>query len=189
MNSVRISLNCLRNTAIKEATRKTYMCYINCNRSLKTIHSFISKISIQTSLQGTLKRQFVDGSYIGNYFPLRTLCSSRQYASKQEDEGQMQSNQTLGKIEGRLLMAYKCKVCGTQNQETFSKQAYEKGVVIVTCKECKSNHLIADHLDWFQDIKGRTIEEILAEKGETVKKVILDGGMELIPKSDKNNNS
>ncbi|XP_076086498.1 uncharacterized protein LOC143057141 [Mytilus galloprovincialis] len=182
MNPVRISFNCLRHTAIKEAT---HMCNNKCNIILRTVHTFGLKSGIQTSLQGSnfFKQQCVDGRYKGNFFPLRILCSPRYYSSEQEDEGQTQSNQTLGKIKGTLLMAYKCKVCGTKNQETFSKQAYEKGVVIVTCKECKSNHLIADHLGWFQDFKGRTIEEILAEKGETVKKVVLDGGMELIPKN------
>ncbi|VDI06635.1 mitochondrial protein import protein ZIM17 [Mytilus galloprovincialis] len=181
MNPVRIFL---RNAAIKEANRTTYMCNNKCNRILRT---FSLKSGIQTSLQSsnTFKKQLVDGRFIGNFSPKanRILCSPRYYSSEQEDEGQTQSNQTLGKIKGTLLMAYKCKVCGTKNQETFSKQAYEKGVVIVTCKECKSNHLIADHLGWFQDFKGRTIEEILAEKGETVKKVVLDGGMELIPKN------
>lgn len=31
----------------------------------------------------------------------------------------------------------------------------------------------------------RTIEEILANKGENVQKVVLDGGLELIPKSEE----
>ncbi|CAG2203586.1 unnamed protein product [Mytilus edulis] len=109
MNPVRISFNCFRHTAIKEAT---HMCNNKCNIILRNVHSFSLKSGIQTSLQGSniFKQQCVDCRYKGNFFPLRILCSPRYYSSEQEDEGQTQSNQTLGKIKGTLLMAYKCKV-------------------------------------------------------------------------------
>ena len=52
----------------------------------------------------------------------------------------------------------------------ISKQAYEKGVIIVKCDGCNNNHLIADNLGWFYDEK-KNIEDILKEKGEEVIKV------------------
>lgn len=77
----------------------------------------------------------------------------------------------LGDFTPRLALLYKCKVCGTRNNHTFSKKSYEEGVVIVKCCSCKSNHLIADNLGWFKDVNKRNIEEILAAKGEEVKKI------------------
>ena len=72
-----------------------------------------------------------------------------------------------------LMMMYTCAVegCGTKQARTFSKQSYEKGVVIIRCENCNSLHLIADNLGWFEAdgvFKGRSvnIETILKEKGE-----------------------
>jgi len=73
----------------------------------------------------------------------------------------------------KLLIRYTCKPCGEVNQGFIGKESYLHGVVICTCKKCNNKHLIADHLNWFQE-KGKTIEEILALKGETVKKFMFD---------------
>ncbi|KAJ8979442.1 hypothetical protein NQ317_006756 [Molorchus minor] len=78
----------------------------------------------------------------------------------------------LGKLEGKMYLEYTCKICNARNNHYISKVAYEQGVVIVTCIDCDNNHLIADNLKWFSDLNGkRNVEEILAEKGETVKKI------------------
>ena len=61
----------------------------------------------------------------------------------------------IGKISARIAMIFTCKVCKTRSMKTFSKTSYEKGVVIVQCPGCQNHHLVADHLNWFTDIKHK----------------------------------
>lgn len=86
----------------------------------------------------------------------------------------------IGQITPKLRISFTCTApdC-TSHRSTheFSKHAYEKGIVLVKCPECKNRHLIADHLGWFnsedltQSGKLKDIEDIMRAKGETVKKV------------------
>ncbi|KAI8909187.1 DNL zinc finger-domain-containing protein, partial [Gorgonomyces haynaldii] len=70
-----------------------------------------------------------------------------------------------------LTIGFTCKVCDHRQYKSMSKQAYYKGVVIIKCDGCKSMHLIADHLGWYEHGKpSGTIEDILKQKNEQVKK-------------------
>ena len=78
------------------------------------------------------------------------------------------ADQIKGTTRGRgglLLMAYTCAKCETKQARTFSKESYEKGVVLVRCEGCDKLHLIADNLGWFRDEKVN-ISTIMEEKGE-----------------------
>lgn len=82
----------------------------------------------------------------------------------------------------QMLVAFTCKVCSHRTHHVMSKQAYTTGVVIIQCSGCKNRHLIADHLGWFRD-GSTTVEDLVRENGETVRKIVSDGGdvMEWLP--------
>lgn len=76
-------------------------------------------------------------------------------------------------------MAFTCSKCETKQARTFSKESYEKGVVLIRCEGCESHHLIADNLGWFRDEKVN-IQKIMEEKGEKITTNVSDQGVEFI---------
>jgi len=104
-----------------------------------------------------------------------------------EDGGE--NRRELGKLDGKMRLMFTCKKCNTRTSKLISKQAYDKGVVIVRCDGCKNNHLIADNLGWFSEItKKINIEKLMALKGETVRKIMndVDGYYEAVLKEEQN---
>ncbi|KAF0984479.1 hypothetical protein FDP41_000378 [Naegleria fowleri] len=81
----------------------------------------------------------------------------------------------------KMGMFYTCKPCKQRHYIEFSKHSYYKGVVITRCKNCKSLHLIADHLGWISDNK-QSLEEMY---GKIVKQSDLLKQQTTTEKNDK----
>lgn len=55
------------------------------------------------------------------------------------------------KVVPKMNIIFTCSVCDTRSAKTFTKNAYENGVVLVQCPGCEKYHLIADRLGWFEE--------------------------------------
>ncbi len=121
-----------------------------------------------------------------------TLGTRNQREGKQlKDIGGMTSSYTMaansglldkipgtkrGGEKGLMAILFTCKVCETRSAKTFTKMAYESGVVLVKCPGCGNHHLIADRLGWFQD-GSWDVTSIARKAGEEGCRVITNNNM------------
>lgn len=47
-----------------------------------------------------------------------------------------------------MQISFTCNRCETRQTKQINREAYHRGLVIITCEGCAVNHLISDHLDW-----------------------------------------
>ena len=77
------------------------------------------------------------------------------------------------------MIMFTCNVCQHRQGRTFSKDAYELGVVLIRCEGCDSLHLIADNLGWFRD-ESVNIEQLMKEQGKKVFRYASNEALEFI---------
>ena len=129
-------------------------------------------------LKEKLDANFYGGTFVHTKANLREAIKENVEASNRKP---------LGKLQAKLKLMFTCKKCNYRSSKIISKVAYEKGVIIVRCDGCKNNHLIADNLGWFPEMRNtRNIEKFLASKGETVRKVYNydDGYIEVVAQAE-----
>jgi mitochondrial protein import protein ZIM17 len=68
---------------------------------------------------------------------------------------------------------YSYSRCQKRSEETFSKQSYHHGTVIIRCEGCRNLHLIADHLKIVSETRVE-LEDILMGKTTVRKGVYLE---------------
>lgn len=124
------------------------------------------EIQVVTKPDGTMEFVAVK---TGDHQPLQQPAGHQHTKDGNDKSNVSNGGITLGQIaDPRLLMSFTCDVCDTKLVKSIPKSSYERGVVLIRCDGCKSDHLIADNLGWFDDSKALRIENIMQAKGQPV---------------------
>jgi protein import protein ZIM17 len=138
-------------------------------------HSFSSASAAQASKGRPVRGAASSSTASSKESPSPTLSAppnSSQPSTTSSHSHRLQTDP----LEPRLSLTFTCTApdCSTRSSHTFTKRAYERGVVLVQCPGCKNRHLIADHLSWFKDSTDegrlRTVEDFVKARGEKVRR-------------------
>ncbi|KAH8368270.1 hypothetical protein KR084_009193 [Drosophila pseudotakahashii] len=133
----------------------------------------------------------------------RSILDACQFTAKPFDLGRTasgnQANGSLspttlkrfGRMQRRMELVYRCKLCNTRNTKTISEEAYYSGVVILQCDGCAVDHLIKDNLGLFTSSDGdssissgistsKNIDQVLADRHARVRVIKVNEHGELI---------
>ncbi|XP_055842033.1 DNL-type zinc finger protein-like [Episyrphus balteatus] len=115
-----------------------------------------------------------------SFLPKELLNTSLLKSTTQLGLGNESFLKNIQQLDRKLEIAYLCKICNTRNLKTVSEAAYNKGVVILQCDGCSTTHLIVDNLGWFANCKGKSVNQVIAEKSEFVRKIVVNEKGELL---------
>ena len=140
---------------------EVYMCKDLADASLRTkTRNIFSNYCLKQQREVT--RTFLPLHALNKNIAVRPLYAqqTRKWSSSTDDsvaddKKRKENTERVGKIQPQMAIQYTCKVCGGRNTNMFSKLAYEKGLVIVTCRQCNNRHLIADNLGWFKHVEHK----------------------------------
>ena len=140
---------------------------------MESIYSLESKLSNQRNLRVKVKRsKKIFHIHVKKVAPLLIII-----VDSKDIKGPTRNRR------GLLMIMFTCNVCQHRQGRTFSKDAYEVGVVLIRCEGCENLHLIADNLGWFRD-EQVNIESLMSEQGKKVYRFVSKETLEFIT-SDK----
>lgn len=84
-----------------------------------------------------------------------------------EERFTVTATEEIIQLPAKKYIEFSCTICNERVAKTFSKHAYEKGVVIIRCDGCSNLHLIADNLG-FTGYAEKNFQDIAAARGETI---------------------
>lgn len=114
------------------------------------LRKLLTRVTLANNILNlSCKRIVISASASFLYRTPRLLCSSEKSGSTTKTTPMTLSSPR------RLAITFTCKICNERLTRTFLKKSYDEGVVIIRCTSCLNNHIIADNLGWFSDLKGK----------------------------------
>ncbi|KAL5043340.1 hypothetical protein BDW71DRAFT_210332 [Aspergillus fruticulosus] len=98
-------------------------------------------------------------------------------ATAEEDAKAAEQNRLRREQEPAYQLSFTCKPCGERSSHRVSKHGYHRGTVLIQCPSCKNRHVISDNLGIFFE-KGKTLDDLLQERGQAITRGTLQGDME-----------
>ncbi|KAL4997955.1 DNL zinc finger-domain-containing protein [Aspergillus recurvatus] len=124
------------------------------------IQAAISKISVRYNSDSSSPKPLTDRS-----------------ATAEEDAKIAEQNRLRREQEPAYQLSFTCKPCGERSSHRVSKHGYHRGTVLIQCPSCKNRHVISDNLGIFFE-KGKTLDDLLQERGQAITRGALQGDME-----------
>ncbi|KAL4820424.1 DNL zinc finger-domain-containing protein [Aspergillus spinulosporus] len=140
-------------------------------------HHSISQPSPPTYLPSKIRAVSRPSSvrYASGSAPSKPLTD--RSATAEEDAKAAEENRLRREQEPAYQLSFTCKPCGERSSHRVSKHGYHRGTVLIQCPSCKNRHVISDNLGIFFE-KGKTLDDLLQERGQAITRGTLQGDME-----------
>lgn len=119
--------------------------------------------------------QTISVRYVSDSPPSKPLTN--RSATAEEDAKAAEENRLRREQEPAYQLSFTCKPCGERSSHRVSKHGYHRGTVLIQCPSCKNRHVISDNLGIFFE-KGKTLDDLLKERGQAITRGTLQGDME-----------
>ncbi|KAL4973859.1 DNL zinc finger-domain-containing protein [Aspergillus desertorum] len=140
-------------------------------------HHFASRFLPPTYLLNKVRAAIpaIPGRYNSHSSSAKPLTD--RSATAEEDAKAAEENRLRREQEPAYQLSFTCKPCGERSSHRVSKHGYHRGTVLIQCPSCKNRHVISDNLGIFFE-KGKTLDDLLQERGQDITKGTLQGDME-----------